>query len=127
MEINNLKDLAFYCIRNLNPKCYMDNEIKYDTDNSSICLYLRDFPDKKYLSIKLGMYDLVDKKYLNITLSYDRHTSNENYWYTRYISDIIDLSDDEFAEVKFTFVCAKNDLFDAGLKVFKQDVSNKGN
>jgi len=113
MKINNLKDLAFYCIRNLNPKCYMDNEIKYDTDNSSICLYLRDFPDKKYL---------------NITLSYDRHTFNEDYYqYNRHISDVVDLSDDEFAEVKFTFVCAKNDLFDAGLKVFKQDVSNKGN
>lgn len=112
MEINNLKDLAFYCIRNLSPKCYIENEIKYKTDNSSITLYLRDLPDKKYLFV---------------TLFYDRQTLNESFWYNRQVSDTIELSDDEFTEVKFTFICAKNDLFDAGLKVFKQDVSNESN
>jgi hypothetical protein len=112
MEINNLKDLAFYCIRNLNPVCYMADEIKYNTGNSSITLYLRDLPDKKYLCV---------------TFLYDRQTLNESYWYNRHVSDNIELSDDEFTEVKFTFVCAKNDLLDAGLKVFKQDVSNESN
>ena len=109
MEINNLKDLAFYCIRNLNP-CEASTSLTYATNNIRLTMYVRNDSDKERLQI---------------CFSYDYDANRYTYKY--HVCDTFDLNDDEIAEFKFTCVCAKNDLFDTGLKVFKQDVSNKGN
>lgn len=107
MEINNLKDLAFYCLRNLNP-CEANTSLTYVTNNIRLTMYIvRNDSDKEHLHICLSYY-------------YDPN----RYTYKYFVCDDFDLNNDEIAEFKFTCVCAKNDLFDTGLKIFKQDVSN---
>ena len=101
MEINNLKDLAFYCIRNLNP-CEAGPSLTYITNNARLTMY--------------SVSNVSGKEVLHVSFCYDYYSNINTYKY--FVSDAFDLNDDEIAEFKFTCVCAKNDLFDAGLKVF---------
>ena len=105
MEINNLKDLAFYCIRNLNP-CEVGQSLNYRTNNVSLTIC----PISS------------ENNTLQIYFNYDYDSNTK--WYKHYITEYFDVTNDEIAEFNFTRVCAKNDLFDAGLKIFKQDVSD---
>ena len=103
MEINNLKDLAFYCLRNLNP--IRDTfGLNYKTNNTL-----------------LTMYSASENK-LHVQFQYEYVKSLDQYKHS--VENTFELTKEELTEYEFTRICAKNDLFDAGLEIFKQDVSN---
>lgn len=103
MEINNLKDLAFYCLRNLNP--IRDSfGLTYKTNNTLLTLY-SDSENKLRVGLHYGYVKDLDQ-------------------YKHSVENTFELTKEESTEYEFTRICAKNDLFDAGLKVFKEDVSN---
>ncbi len=102
-NIKDLKDLAFYCLRNLTP-IGCNSCLEYATDNTQLSIYK------------------LNTKTLQVHFNYK---ANNNCTY--FISDSIDITEDELTEFEFTRICAKNDLFDNGLKMFNQDVSNKSN
>lgn len=104
MEINNLKDLAFYCLRNLNPT--RDSfGLTYKTNNTLLTMYVDS-----------------EKQKLHVDFQYEYVKNLDQYEHT--VENTFDLTKEELTEYEFTRICAKNDLFDAGLKIFKQDVSD---
>lgn len=103
MEINNLKDLVFYCLRNLNPT--RDSfGLVYKTNNTLLTTY-SDSENK-----------------LRVQFHYEYVKNLDQYKHS--VEDTFELTKEELTEYEFTRICAKNDLFDAGLEIFKQDVSN---
>lgn len=103
MEINNLKDLAFFCIRHLNPT--RDSfGLTYKTNNTLLTMFLE------------------SENKLHVHFNYEYVENLDQYKHS--VEDTFELTKEESTEYEFTRICAKNDLFDAGLAIFKQDVSD---